>query len=352
MYITFKNYTSSKMLISLGNQKISVNPESSVDVFHSGGKLEFEAQLNAFDELLEGIDEIDENDKNDSLKDRILTKLTKKAIKKIPEIVLNVAVRYEFNFAEGQSPVINLFEGAYSLFDGKLADAFDMPFIAMAFCRAETDCGQIRVIDVNALNRKKYLKLWRNILLFANWGFFLDLFFFLPEYLVAKIFSSHLFIKRIFISLYKKTPMERERILADKERKYEEEQAGCFIYLLKGIIILVAVFGILLWIGSGDPDVIISEDFSSVVCFDETFVKIYGGLPSDAEDVFLEDYTAYYPLAEGGYDTDNYYCRIYETPDGTRYMWIKDDCADVESSFKDYEDYENPLVYKSVGEQE
>ncbi len=352
MYITLKNYASSKMLISLGNQKITVNPESSVDVFHSGGKLEFEAQLNAFDELLEGIDEIDENDKNDSFKDRILTKLTKKFFKKVTEGVLNLSVKYEVNLADCQSPVINLFEGAYSLFDGKLADAFDMPFIAMAFCRAETEFGQIKVADVNALNRKKYLKLWRNILLFVNWGFFLDLFFFVPEYLIAKIFSSHLFIKRILVSLYKKLPMERERILADKEQKYEEEPAGCFTYLLKGIIILVAVFGILLWIGSGDPDVIISEDFSMVVCFDETFVKIDGGLPSDAEDVFLEDYTAYYPLAEGGYDTDNYYCRIYETPDGTRYMWIKDDCADVESSFKEYDDYENPLVYKSVGEQE
>ena len=353
MYITLKNYTSSKMLISLGNQKITVNPESLAEVFHSGGTLVFKAQTAVFEEFTNTLDEIDENDKNDSFKDRILTKLTKKFFKKVTEGVLNLSVKYEVDLADCQSPVINLFEGAYSIFDGKLADAFDMPPIAMVFCRAETDCGQIKVTDASSLNRKKYLKLWRNILLFANWGFFLDLFFFLPEYLVAKIFSSNFFIKRIFISLYKKTPMERERILADKERKYEEEEpAGCFTYLLKGIIILVAVFGILLWIGSGDPDVIISEDFSSVVCFDETFVKIDGGLPSDAEDVFLEDYTAYYPLAEGGYDTDNYYCRIYETPDGTRYMWIKDDCADVESSFKEYDDYENPLVYKSVGEQE
>ncbi|MBQ7118191.1 MAG: hypothetical protein IJN88_08280, partial [Clostridia bacterium] len=77
-----------------------------------------------------------------------------------------------------------------------------------------------------------------------------------------------------------------------------------------------------------------------------------GGLPSDAEDVFLEDYTAFYPLADGEYDIDNYYCYIYETPDGTRYMWLKDNCTDKENAKKDYEDYENPLVYKSVREQE
>ncbi len=356
MYITLKNYASSKMLISLGNQKITVNPESSVDVFHSGGKLEFEAQLNAFDELLEGIDEIDENDKNDSFKDRILTKLTKKAIKKIPEIVLNVAVRYEFNFAEGQNPVINLFDGAYSVCDGKLADFFDMVPVIMCFSRAETDCGEIKVTDVEILNRKSFLRLVRNILLFVHWGFLLIdlLFFFVPEYMIVKFCSSHFFVKGLLGSLYKKPPLERARILAEKELKYEEEteEKGCFTYILKGLLVLLVFVGIIVWVGESDPDVIISEDFSSVVCFDETFVKIDGGLPSDAEDVFLEDYTAYYPLAEGGYDTDNYYCRIYETPDGTRYMWIKDDCADVESSFKEYDDYENPLVYKSVGEQE
>ena len=325
MYITFKNYTSSKMIISLGNQKTTVNPESFAEVFHSGGKLEFEAQTAVFEEFADTLDEIGATDENDSLKDRILTKLTKKFFKKATEGVLNLSIKYEVDLADCQNPVINLFEGAYSLFDSKLADAFDMPPIAMVFCRAETDCGQIKATDATALNRKKYLKLWRNILLFANWGFFLDLFFFLPEYLTAKIFSSHFFIKRMFISLYKKPPMERERILADKERKYEEEEpAGCFTYLLKGIIVLVILIGIVMWIGSGDPDVIISEDFSSVVCFEETFVKIDGGLPADAEDVFLEDYTAYYPLAEGGYDMDNYYCHIYETPDGSRYMWIKD----------------------------
>ncbi|MBQ3128173.1 MAG: hypothetical protein IJC13_03930 [Clostridia bacterium] len=47
---------------------------------------------------------------------------------------------------------------------------------------------------------------------------------------------------------------------------------------------------------------------------------------------------------------DNYYCYIYETTDGTRYMWLKDNCTDEENKDKDYEDYDNPLVYKSVGE--
>ncbi len=255
MYITFKNYsTSGKMIISVGNQKYTVNPESSVEVFHSGGKLEFEAQTAVFDELLDSINEIDDKDKTESLKDRILVRLTKKFFKKVTEGVLNLSVKYEVTFDKCQTPVINLFEGAYSFCDGELADAFDMPFIAMAFCRAETDCGEIRAADVTALNHKKYLRLWRNIILFANWGFFLDLFFFIPEYLTAKLLSSHFFLKRTLVSLYKKHPMERERILADKERKYEKEteEKGCLTYILKGLLILAVIIGIFVWVGSGE----------------------------------------------------------------------------------------------------
>lgn len=255
MYITFKNYcTDGKILISAGNRKYTVNPESSLEIFHSGNKFEFEAQTSVFDEFLDTVNEIDEKDKNDSLKDRILTSLTKKFFKKVTEGVLNLSLKYEVTFDEGQTPVINFFEGAYSFFDGEIADVFDMTPIAMVFPRAETDSGQIRVTDVESLNRKKYLRLWRNILLFANWGFFLDLFFFIPEYLIAKIFSADFFIKRILTSLYNKSPMERERILADKERKYDSEtsEAGCLTYILKGLIVLLILIGIVVWAGGSE----------------------------------------------------------------------------------------------------
>ena len=255
MYITFKNYsTDSKMLITLGNQKITVNPESSAEVFHSGGKLEFEAQGDAFEAFLDGINEIDDKDKNDSFKDRVLTKLTKKFFKKVTEGVLNLSVKYEVDLTDCQNPVINLFEGTYSLFDGEVADFFDMPPIAMVFCRAETEFGEIRITDVAELNRKKYLKLWRNIILFANWGFFLDLFFFIPEYLTVKIFSTHFFLRKIFVSLYKKSPMEREWIFTEKELKYESvtDEKGCLTYILKNLLVLAVIIGILIWAGSGE----------------------------------------------------------------------------------------------------
>ena len=356
MYVTFKNSsTETKMIVTVENQQLTIAPEDTAEVFCNSQTVRFQARACAFEELEEALNEVDDNDKNDSFKDRVLTKLVKKASKKITEIAIDTTVTYEITFADSENVVIHLLDGAYSVCDGKFADACDMVPVIYIFSRAEVDRGEARVVDVVANNRKKFLKLMRSLLLFANWNFILpDLFFFILEYLAVKFCASHFFIKQLFSSLYRKEPSKRGRILFLKEQKYEkiDEKGGCLTALLKGLIVLLIIGGLVLWANSGDNDVIISEDFSSVAYFDETFVRIEGGLPENAEDVFLEEFSAYYPLDDGSYDMDNYCCYIYETPDGTRYMWLKDGCTKVENSFKDYEDYENPLVYKSTGETE
>lgn len=355
MYVTLKNNsTSEKMLITSENQRLVLNPGASADIFCGSNNFIFEAQTSAFDELKGMLGELDEEIPSYSFKDKILARLTKKFAEKLPEAALDTAVTYEATF-DGQTALINLYEGIYSVCDGKLADALDIVPVGFIFSRAEAENGNLKVLEAEALNRKKYLKLMRSILLFMHWGLiFLDLFLFIPTYLTVKYFSSHFYIKHLFIGLYNKTYSDRTSLLYEKEQAYEkeEEKKGCLSGILKGLIVLIILGGICFWGMTSEPEVIISEDFSSVICFEEKFIKIDGGLPSDAKDVFLEDYSAYYPLPDGEYDIDNYYCYIYETPDGTRYMWLKDNCTDEENEKKNYKDYKNPLVYKSVGETE
>lgn len=360
MYVTFKNNsTSEKMVVCVEKGEYIINPEDSAEVFCQSQTVRFQAHACAFEEFDDVINDIDDNDKNDSFKDRILTKLVKKAAKKATEIVLDTTVTYEITFTDCENAVVHLLEGDYSVCDGKIADAFDMVPVGYIFARAEVDNGEIKVVDVVANNRKKFRKLMRNLLLFMNWTFLIpDLFMFIPEYLTVKFYSSNFYIKRMLCKLYAESPSERERILLLKEQSFEKEdeenkknkKGGCLTSILKLAVLFLILGGIIYWGMTSEPEIIISEDFNSVAYFDETFVKIDGGLPENAEDVFLEDYSAYYPLADGSYDSDNYYCYIYETPDGTRYMWLKDGCTDTENDLKDYEDYENPLVYKSVGE--
>ncbi len=359
MYISFKNNSeSSKMIVSVENQKYAINPGGTVDVFCHGEHIEFTAQTAAFDELIDGINEIDSDVKNESLKERILFKLTKKFAEKIPEAVLDTSVRYELSGFKSQNVTVNLTEGAYSVCDGEIADFLDLLPIGFVFSRAETEGGQIKVVDATAINRKKFLKLVRNILLFMHWGLiFVDLFYFIPEYLTIKYFSSHFYIKKLFTVLYSKPADERRNLLSEKELIYEEDnnngkrkKKGCLSGIIKVFIVLLILGGVCFWAMTSEPDTIISEDFQSVVCFDEVFVKIEGGLPEDAEKVFLGDYTAYYPLPDGEYDMDNYYCYIYEDSAGSRYIWLKDGCSNAENADKGYSDYESPLVYKSTGQ--
>ncbi len=354
MYVTFKNNSASaKMFVALQGQKYIIPPQTVVEVFVQSENFQFLAETSAMDELIDAVNEINDNDKNDSLKDRILTKFAKfakKAAQKLPDTVLITSVKYEIKGADCSNIVVNLNDGVRAVCSGSLADLLDLVPLIYVFPRAETESGSIRIADVNITNRKKFLKLVRNLLLFMHSGLTaINLLFFIPEYLLVKLLSSKFYIKAWLSGLYRKTFDKRELILKKAEERYERNEKKLFSPALKAFIIIAVVCGVLVWGITSEPDVVVSEDFQSVVCFEETFVKIGSGLPSDAEEVFLEDYSAFYPLADGEYDMDNYYCYIYETPDGTRYMWLKDNCSNKENDNKNYEDYENPLVYKSIG---
>ncbi len=350
MYITFRNNsTGADMLVTLANQKHIIKPCNTVDLFCNGEKIVFTAETAALHELIDAVNEIDDKDKSAGLKDRILTKLTKKAFGKLPDTVLNTAVQYEVSGADACNTVIDLYDGAWAVCDGKVADFLDVVPVCSVFARAEASNGNIKVSDTQSLNRKQYLKLVRNVLLFQTAGLTsLNLLFFIPEYLIVKFFASAFYMKRMLTSLYAKSPAERENILNQKAQRMdsEAEKKGCLPAILKGLIVLSVFILLAVWAMTSPPDVVISEDFSTVVCFEETYIKTDERLPADAKDVFLEDYGAWYPLEDGGYDTESYYCYIYETPDGERWLWLKDNCTDAASKNKDYADYEKPLVYK------
>lgn len=137
--------------------------------------------------------------------------------------------------------------------------------------------------------------------------------------------------------------------IEDDETKKKIKKKTRLRILLTVVIVLV-LFAFLIAIGLSEPSVIASKDLSFVECFDEKFVRIDETMPKDAEQVLFEDYHVAYPISDDDYDTDTYYCYIYQTEDGTRYMWLKDDCTNNENADKGYEDYENPRVYISVGE--
>lgn len=296
MYVTFKNNsTSTTMVVCAENRQLTIAPGTSAEIFCKSDRIIFEAQTAAIEEFEEKINDIDDNDKDDSLKDRIFTKLFKKAAKKLTSAVLDTSVKYEAKFTDSQSPVVNLFDSEYSVCDGRFAEFWDMVPVGFIFARAECMCGEIRVIDATATNRKNFLKLMRNLLLFVHWGIFLDLFLFIPDYLTIRFLSSHLFVKHLFIRLYKKPVNKRGEILYKKSLQNENtlNESGYLPSIIKVILLLLIIGGICWWAVSGEAEAAAPENLYTATCFSESHTKIITELSEVRYEKYFLNVTGY-----------------------------------------------------------
>lgn len=221
MNIIFKNTsTDNKVSVFMENQKYVINPGESVSAFCVGEKCVFATEILPFEKLL---DSVNEDFSEESLKDRIFLKLTKILVEKLPRMVLSLLVNYEVE-SKGDLPVtVVLSDGVYVVCGGVIADLLDLTPICYSFTRVENENGQMKPLDVTATNRKQYLKLIKKFLLFMHWGlFFLNLTFFIPEYIIVKFCCSHFYLKSFLTKLYKKTPEEREKFLEKGREKNEK----------------------------------------------------------------------------------------------------------------------------------
>ncbi len=350
MFITFRNTDEySKIILTVENRTYTLEPKSEAEIPFFGEKKIFTADILMPDFSNEF--KVDRN--NDKISERVMKRLAKRLFDKIPDIVLLTRVTYELSDTSEDCEIF-FSEGSYSVCDGYVADFFDMMPVGYFFARAETNKGTLCITDVKTVNRKQFLKTQRNYMLIMDWGFILpDLFLFIPKYMLIRFYYTvDFYISKKLKDLYRLSPAQRIEYICKKEKKREKVESGfgCMKAILWGVILFALLIGVGLWASSGEPDVVMKEDFSEVVCFDEVFVRIEGSLPSDAEETFLEDYPVDYLGPDGEYDVFNYECHIYEDTAGNRYMWVKTDCKNPENKYKDYEDYENPLVFRSVGE--
>lgn len=346
MYLTFRNNDEySKINLLCGGYGYTLEPKSEIELLCFDNKITFEVEFFQQDFS----DELKPKGDNPKLKDKVLYKLARKFAENLPKLGLYTKVTYELSGIDNDA-VVDLSEGGFSSCTGEISDFFDMMPIAYTFALAETNCGKLSVLDTKLVNRRAYLKLQRRCILFMDWGLILpDLFLFVPKYITVLYFSSEMKVSNIIKALYDLTPSERLMRLNDNNARIEKQskKSGCFSGVLKVILFFVVLIGLCCWITSGEPDVLMESDFSKVKCFEEVFVRIDGGLPADAKETFLEDYSVYYPDPDGGYDMDSYYCHIYEDSNGDRYMWVKTDLDNLENAGMNYEDCDNPLVFKA-----
>ena len=344
MNITFENISKSQAIkININNTYYVIEPENNIEISITDDKTVFTAELLPVDFS----DAFGEDFTPKGLKEKFLYKVSKKFTEKLPEMTLNTVVAYEFA-SDYNNVILELSDCEYSVADGEIADFFDMNPIVYSFPRAESNFGSLIIKNTNVTNRKRFLKLYRTAQLF------IDYYFFVFIYALAKHFTTDKYVHNKLKNFYYVSNVDRNIIIENKIAKIEKmtsEKHGHRQGLLKFAIVLLAVGGLFYWAMTSEPDVIISEDFSQIVCYDETFELYNGSIPEDAKDKFLEDYFAERLLSDGEYVSDDgYYCYVYEDSNGDRYMWLKEDWYNKFDRHKTYEDYDNPKIYKSASE--
>ena len=349
MFVTFRNNSSDTSIrLNVSGSEFILAGQSCVNVPVDDSAVVFFAEMLPADFS----DPFDGEETPKKLKDRIFFKLAKKFAEKIPELGLYSTCEYRLTeITDGMT--VELYDSGYGILDGTLSQwLFEMVPIIFTFARAEVLCGKLKFVRAKLVNRKKFLKIVRNLLIFLDLELFLpNLIFFIPKYIIERFLATEICLTLIMKRLYSMPVTDRVHKINSNLKKPDITTKRSFLSVAVRCIVAVAViYAIGYFLVSSDPDVIVSTDLKTVECYDEVFVQIPDGLPDDAEKVLFQNYYAYYQINDDEYVSDKYYCYIYEDAEGERYMWLKDGCDLPENENKEYDDYDKPLVYKSTGE--
>ncbi len=258
MNITFINKSEANIMkLTFEGVEYFLQPQGLLNVPCAVGNNTFTAELLPDNDI--GEIQPDELEK-ESFKDKLLRKATNRFLKKVPEMALYSAVTYELQDISSDT-VVELENSVYSSCDGEIADFFDMMPVVYCFPKAECADAAIKANKAKNTNRKQYLKLFRRILLFLNWGMLLlNLFEFIPAYIVLKFYATDFYISKLIKKLYALSKKERDYLiakkLADEENTPPKKNRSCLYSFIKALFIILVLLGIGYWALSGESEAV------------------------------------------------------------------------------------------------
>lgn len=248
------------------------------------------------------------------LRDRILYKLAKKFVEKIPELGLYSVCEYELSeITNGM--IVELYDGGYSVLDGKLADfLFEMVPVIFTFARAEVMSGKLKFKRAKLVNRKKFLKIVRNLLLFIDTDLFLpNLIFFIPKYVVERFVVTSTVLTIIMKWLYGMSVTDRvHRINAKLKDVDITSKRSILSAVIRTVLAILIIFGIVYLIASSEPDPV-----ESIGSYESSEFYTSGG---------FQDYTDYakYLYNEADFEGNEYFVQINSDEKENLLTYIED----------------------------
>ena len=302
------------------------------------GEMLSDNTLSYFDEAAEEPDT--------SLKDRIMLKLSKKALKEVKSMVLQVDCIYKISNVIPES-LITIELDSFDLGD-KALTYWDFQIAYPKIVCAENT--QVELLNVKGKNSKEVVKKYQKLGLESDLG--LDFIDMILAYPLRGLYFKHLCKPRVL----KKNILNAEQHKAKTEKRNSGKKLGCFSGCLVTILGIIAFI-----IGSfvvesivlvdTDKPYLLATDYSTITYYDDIYVRV-DDLPENAYPIEQFGATVWERVRTDGLSNWEQACegnmvQLFEDDAGNQYLWLVENYTDSSVFLKDeeYNDFDEHYVY-------
>lgn len=278
-----------------------------------------------------------------NLKEKIISKLTRKVMKFASEYPLQVNCTYKLTSIKPDS-VINIDLDVFSLGDKTLT----YNDFLIAYPKIVCECDNVELLKVKGKNCKEVIKKHTRYGLESDLGFgFIDMIISWP---VRRIYFSHLCKPRVIKKNILKADYYHEKY--DEKEGKQKKGRGCLLPFLGFLLLLIFTIFIepVIFIESEKP-ALVSADYSTITYFDDVYVRI-DELPEYVVPVTFLGAESWDDARTEGLSRfdqaiqDNKVTQ-YKDYEGKTYLWLVENYSDtmLTEEEKGYDDFEEHYVY-------
>ena len=281
-----------------------------------------------------------------SLKDRIMLKLSKKTLKEIEKLVLQVDCIYKITNVIPET-LINIELDGFDLGDKALTDWEFLISYPKVICGEGTE---IELLNAKGKNSKEIIKKYKKLGLWADLGLgFLEM---ILAYPLRGLYFKHLCKPRVL----KKNILNAEQHKAKTEKHNSGKKLGCFSGCLVTILGIIAfiigsfVVESILLVDTDKP-YLLATDYSTITYYDDIYVRV-DDLPDNAYPVEFFGATVWEGVRTDGLSNWDQACedkmvQLFEDDAGNQYLWLVENYTDssIFLEEKEYDDFDEHYVY-------
>lgn len=284
-------------------------------------------------------------DPETNLKDRIMLKLSKKALTEVKSLFLQADCIYKISNVIPES-LISVELDNFDLGD-KALTYWDFQIM---YPKIACDGAQVELLNAKGKNSKEIIKKYQKLGLQSDLGMdFIDM---IIAYPLRGFYFKHLCKPRVL----KKNILNAEKHQAKSSKRNSGKKLGCFSGCFVTILIMIAfiigstIIDSIFFVDSNQP-YLLAADYSTITYYDDVYIRI-DDLPENAYPVEFLGATVWEDVRTDGLSNFEQACedimvQLFEDDEGNQYLWLVENYTDssVVLEDKEYDDFDEHYVY-------